>query len=97
MPQRFHKVKNFEKNFKSPIQPSRLNFYSIAVLIEISVNHIWLKKIHERFGIATYFFLEDLVGLPGLPKKIMGSGGPPSMGPQDPQIQHFEVPGPHRE
>ena len=34
----------------------------------------WAQKIHEGVVVATSFFLEDLLGPPGLPKKNFGSG-----------------------
>ena len=34
------------------------------------------------------------MGLPGLPKKILGSGGPTQWGAQDPPNTHFGGPGP---
>ena len=35
------------------------------------------------------------MGLPGLPKKILGSGGPTQWGAQDPPNAHLGVPGPY--
>ena len=40
--------------------------------------------------------MEDLLGLPGLPKKILVFGGPTPYGTWDPQISLFCGPGSHR-
>ena len=68
------------------IPPLSLKFYAIAIVLAILVNYMWLKKIHERVGLATYFYVEDLLGLPELPKKNLVFGGPTPYGIQDPQI-----------
>ena len=44
----------------------------------------WAQKNHEGVGLTTPFFLEELLGLPGLPKKILGSGGPTYKEGRDP-------------
>ena len=33
--------------------PLSLKFYAIAIVLAILVNYMWLKKIHERVGLAT--------------------------------------------
>ena len=79
------------------LPPLSLKFYTIAIVLAILVNYMWLKKIHERVGLATYFFVEDLLGLPGLPKKFLVFEGPTPYGIQDPKIGLFGGPRSHRE
>ena len=40
--------------------------------------------------------MEDLLGLPGLPKKLFVVGGPTPYGAQDPPYALFWGPGPHK-
>ena len=55
------------------------------------VNRNVAKKIHEEVGVATSFFPEDILGLPRLPKKILGQGAPSNGGPGTPQMPSLGV------
>ena len=92
----FHRVKKNPTFCMFSIGPLSLKFYAIAIVVAILVNYMWLKKNHERVGQATYFFVEDLLGLPGLPKKFLVFGGPTPYGIQDRKIGLFGGPRYHR-
>ena len=58
----------------------------------------WAKKSMKEMDPQANFFKKSLLGLPGLPKKILGSVGPPPLwGPGPPkwvQMGHVGVPDP---